>query len=397
MTNQPSTRICILGGGFGGLYTALRLSEFPLERSHNLEITLVDRNDRFLFSPLLYELVTREMQTWEIAPSFVELLEQTNVKFCQGCVTGLNPQQQRVFLADGTELPYDKLVVALGGKTPLSAVPGAAERAIPFRRLEDFHRLETRLRELEQSDRSKIRVAIVGGGYSGVELACKLSERLGDRGRIRIIERSSDILSKSTEFNRQTAKAALEDHQIWLDLETEIQSVEPDAIALEYKGQVDTIPVELVMWTVGTQATELLEQFPLKRTDKGLLAIAPTFEAIGTPNIFALGDLADCRDAAGQQIPATAQAALQQADYCAWNLWASLTNRPLLPFRYQPLGEMMTLGTDRGTVSGLGVKLDGILGHLTRRLVYLYRLPTPKHQLAVGFNWMAQPLIELLS
>jgi NADH:ubiquinone reductase (non-electrogenic) len=397
MNQQFSTRICILGGGFGGLYTALRLSEFPWEPSQNLEITLVDQSDRFLFSPLLYELVTQEMQTWEIAPPFVELLDCTNIKFCQGRVTGLDPEQQQVFLADGSQLPYDQLVLALGAKTPLNIVPGAAQHAIPFRSLEDCYRLQNRLRDLEQSDRSKIRVAIVGGGHSGIELACKLAIRLGERGRIRIIERSSDILSHSTAFNRQTAKAALEDCQIWLDLETEVQSVEAEAMTLEYKGQIDTIPVELVMWTVGTQAIELLDHLPLKRADKGLLAIAPTLQAIGTENIFALGDLADCRDAAGQQIPATAQAALQQADYCAWNLWASLTNRPLLPFRYQPLGEMMTLGTERATVSGLGLKLNGTLAHLTRRLTYLYRLPTLKHQLAVGFNWMAQPLIELLS
>ncbi|MDY7013482.1 MAG: FAD-dependent oxidoreductase, partial [Cyanobacteriota bacterium] len=181
------------------------------------------------------------------------------------------------------------------------------------------------------------------------------------------------------------------------DLETDVRSLEADAIALEYKGQIDSLPVDLVLWTAGTQASELIETLPLKQDKKGLLAIAPTLQAIECENIFALGDIADCRDATGEQIPATAQAALQQADYCAWNIWASLTNRPLLPFRYQPLGEMMTLGTDRATVSGLGLKLDGPLGYLTRRLVYLYRLPTLKHQLAVGFNWMAQPLIELLS
>jgi NADH dehydrogenase FAD-containing subunit len=77
------------------------------------------------------------------------------------------------------------------------------------------------------------------------------------------------------------------------------------------------------------------------------------------PEIFALGDLADCQDAEGQQVPNTAQAAFQQADYTAWNIWASLTGRPLLPFRYQHLGEMMTLGTDNATFTGLGIKLDG--------------------------------------
>ncbi|MFM6628836.1 MAG: NAD(P)/FAD-dependent oxidoreductase, partial [Microcystis panniformis] len=70
---------------------------------------------------------------------------------------------------------------------------------------------------------------------------------------------------------------------------------------------------------------------------------------------------------------------------------------PALPFRYQPLGEMLTLGVDEATISGLGLELAGPLAHLTRRLVYLYRLPTLNHQIAVGFNWIAQPLLSLIS
>jgi NADH dehydrogenase len=95
--------------------------------------------------------------------------------------------------------------------------------------------------------------------------------------------------------------------------------------------------------------------------------------------------------------PATAQAAFQQADYTAWNIWATLSDRPLLPFRYQQLGEMMTLGIDNATLTGLGVKLDGSLAAVARRLAYLYRMPTLDHQLKVGFNWLARPIIEILS
>ena len=81
---QQQPRICILGGGFGGLYTALRLSQLPFSKTEKPEIVLVDRRDRFLFVPLLYELLTGELQTWEIAPPFAELLQNTGVRFCQG-------------------------------------------------------------------------------------------------------------------------------------------------------------------------------------------------------------------------------------------------------------------------------------------------------------------------
>jgi len=396
MTEQ-TTRICILGGGFGGLYTALRLSQLPWEKAQRPEIILVDQNDRFVFSPLLYELLTGELQTWEIAPPYEELLANTGVRFTQAAVAGINVDEKRVHLQDGPEFSYERLVLALGGETPLDMAPGVAEYAIPFRTITDAYRLEERLRILEESNKDKIRIAIVGAGYSGVELACKLAERLGERGRLRLIELSDLILRTSPDFNRETAHKALDDRDVWIDLETAVESIDPDTISLLYKGQVDTIPVDLVLWTVGTRVAPVVRSLPLKQNQRGQLATTPTLQVVDHPDIFALGDLADCRDAEGQQVPSTAQAAFQQADYAAWNIWASLTGRPLLPFRYQFLGEMMTLGTDNATFTGVGVKLDGPLAYITRRLAYLYRMPTLDHKLKVGFNWIARPVLDLLS
>ncbi|MGL5921854.1 NAD(P)/FAD-dependent oxidoreductase [Chroococcidiopsis sp.] len=392
MSQQPA-RICILGGGFGGLYTALRLSQLPWE-SEKPEIVLIDRSDRFLFSPLLYELLAGELQTWEIAPPFIELLASTGIRFCQGEAAEIDIYEQRVRLQDGIEIPYDRLVLALGGETPLDMVPGASSYAFPFRTLADAYRMEERLRLLEASTADKIRVAIVGAGYSGVELACKLADRLGERGRFRLVELSDQILRTSPEFNREAATKALEKRGIWLDLETKVESIEPNAIALEYKNQVDIIPVDLVVWTVGTRVAPIVRSLPLKQNQRGQLTATSTLQVTDRPEIFALGDLAECRDAAGQQVPGTAQAAVQQADYAAWNIWASLTQRPLLPFRYQNLGEMMTLGIDNATLAGLGIKLEGPLAAIARRLAYLYRLPTLEHQIKVGINWITRPFLQ---
>jgi NADH dehydrogenase len=373
------------------------LSQLPWEKPQKPEIILVDRNDRFLFSPLLYELLTGELQTWEIAPPFEELLANTGVRFTQATVAGIDVDEQRVQLQDGPEFSYDRLVLALGGETPLDMAPGVAEYAIPFRTIADAYRLEERLRILEESNTDKIRVAIVGAGYSGVELACKLAERLGERGRLRLIELSDMILRTSPEFNRKAAQQALEERNVWIDLETAVESIEPDTISLLYKAQVDTIPVDLVLWTVGTNVASVVRSLPLKHNQRGQLTITPTLQVIDRPEIYALGDLADCRDAEGQQVPSTAQAAFQEADYTAWNIWASLTGRPLLPFRYQHLGEMITLGTENATFTGLGMSLDGSFAYLTRRLGYLYRMPTLDHKLKVGLSWIAQPVLDLLS
>ncbi len=396
MPQQPA-RICILGGGFGGLYTALRLSQLPWTKAEKPEIVLVDQRDRFVFAPLLYELVTGELQSWEVAPPYEELLEGTGIRFCQKEVASIDIESKQVALQDGEILTYDRLVLAMGGETPLDLVPGAADHALPFRTITDAYQLEEKLRQLEESPRDKIRIAIVGAGYSGVELACKLADRLGDRVRLRLVEQTDQILRSSPTHNREAADKALTARGVWLDLETTVDSIAEDTISLSYKGAVDTIPVDLVLWTVGTRVNEVVKNLPLKQNQRGQLVTTPTLQVIDSPEVFALGDLADCKDADGQQVPATAQAAFQQSDYAGWNLWASLTNRPLLPFRYQYLGEMMTLGENNATLTGMGIQLDGTIAHIARRLAYLNRMPTLRHQIRVGLNWVTKPIADALA
>lgn len=389
MTQQT---VCILGGGFGGLYTALRLSQLPWSGQERPQILLVDQNDHFLFSPLLYELVTGELQAWEIAPAYSEVLANTGVRFIHSTVDQIDLSQRQISLSAAESITYDRLVLALGGETPRTQVPGASDYALPFRTVADAYRLEERLRILEESQASKIRVAIVGGGPSGVELTCKLADRLGNRGRLRLIECNGQILKAAPAFNREAAHKALEKRQVWIDLETQVQSLEANQITLAYAGQVDTLPVDLVLWTVGTAIAPVIRNLPLPHNEQGQLITKTTLQVQDHADIFALGDLAACEDAQGQSTPCTAQGAIQQADSVGWNIWASMTDRPLLPFHYTHLGEMLTLGQDSAAMAGLGLQLDGPFAYLGRRLIYLYRMPTREHQLKVGFNWLLKPL-----
>ncbi len=395
MTSVP--RICILGGGFGGLYTALRLHQLAWEPGQKPEITLIDRQTNFVFTPLLYELITGEMQGWEIAPPFAELLKGTDIRFVQGSVDEIDKNQKTVTLVDGTEIDYDRLVLALGCETPVDKITGVMEHAIAFRSIEDAYKLDAKLRILEASTTEKIRVAIVGAGYTGVEVACKLADRLKERGRIRLIQSGDKILPNALEFNRNAALKALEQRGVWVDLETNVSEITDSSIGLIYKGQTDIIPAEIIMWTVGNQVSPAINHFELPLNPQGKISVTQTLQVTENPDIFALGDAAAILDAQGEFIPTTAQVAFQQSDFVAWNIWSSLTDRPLLPFKYTNLGEMMVLGDDNAVLSGMGIKLDGPLAYLTRRLVYLYRLPTLEHQLKVGLNWLTQPLVKMLS
>jgi demethylphylloquinone reductase len=390
------TTICILGGGFGGLYTALRLQQLDWGNVQR-KIILVDKSDRFVFTPLLYELLTGEMTAWEVAPTFQDLLQGTNIEFRQGTVESIDLTAQSVQVSGYGLINYDKLVLSLGGETPIGNTPGVAEHTIPFRNLNDVNRLEGRLRQLENSDAEKIRVAIVGAGFSGVELACKLADRLGDRGRIRLVELGTKILPAAVEFNQTAAQAALSARKVWIDLETSVKEVTATELAMEYREQVDRIPVDVVLWTVGNQANPVVANLVFERNLRGQIKTLPTLQTVDRPEVYALGDLAEVIDGDGNKIPATAQSALQQADFAAWNIWSQALHKPLLPFRYTNLGEMMALGSNSATLSGLGVQLDGTAAYLARRLVYLYRLPTLNHQIQVGLHWIGQPIAQLLA
>lgn len=392
-------RICILGGGFGGLYTALHLARLPWVVSP--EIILIDRRDRFLFTPFLYELVTAELQEWEVAPTFAELLVGTNIKFVQADVVGIDLDQHCLQMDTGnigqpTMLNYDRLVIAIGGETPMQMVSGAATYAIAFRNLQDFHRLNSKLSLLEASDRDKIRVCVAGGGSSGVELACKLADRLKERGRVRLVDRNDKILSRSTDANRAIAEKALSARGVWTDLNTRVVEITDTEITLDYAGGSDTLPVDLVMWTVGSAFSSLLRDLPIRHSAKGAIVTEPTLQVSGFPDVWAIGDAAECLDADGKVLPATAQVAFQQSQYCAWNIWASLNQKPLVNFSYIRLGEFISLGIDGATASIFGkFSIEGLPAHVLRRFAYLLRMPTLQHQWKIGTHWVTKPLIEL--
>ena len=389
------TRICILGGGFGGLYTALNLARLPWAVSP--EIILVDKSDRFLFTPFLYELVTGEMQEWEIAPTFAELLADTGIQFVHGLVTNidLEAQQVEVNIGQPSILAYDRLVLAIGSETPMQTVDGAAEYAIPFRNLNDFYRLNSKLELLEASDRDKIRICIAGGGSSGVELACKIADRLKERGRVRLVDRNAKILNNSTEANRKIAELALSQRGVWTDLNTRVSQINDSEVTLDYADGSDTLPVDIVLWTVGSNFSKVLQNLSVEHR-QGAIATESTLQVKGYSDVFAIGDLANFFDANSIPLPSTAQVAFQQAQYCAWNIWASLNQKALVPFSYIPLGEFISLGIDGATASIFGkFSIDGLPAHAMRRLAYLLRMPTFHHQWKIGIYWFTKPLIEM--
>jgi NADH dehydrogenase len=395
-TTSNPIRICILGGGFGGLYTALYLSRFAWVRAGKCKMILVEQNDRFLFTPLLYELITGELQPWEIAPSYHKLLSGTEIAFYQQTIQGVDLRNRQVALDDGAELAYDYLVLAVGTQNRWADLPGVQTHALAFRTLADVERLEARLRILEASDRQRLRLVAIGGGANGVELACKLADRLGKRGQVHLIERGEEILKNFPSGVRKAAYRALHSRNIKIARLTEVTAIETDSMTVVRDGETVMLPIDLVLWTAGTQARGWIDRLDCPKSDRGKLLIHPTLQLVDYPEVFALGDLADIGNG-NKPVPATAQAAYQQASRAAKNIVAALQGKRMKTFRYLHLGDMLTLGKGAAVVSSSLLNIEGKLAAAIRRLVYIQRLPTLRHRLQVFKHLLVKVALGILN
>ncbi|XP_062153197.1 alternative NAD(P)H-ubiquinone oxidoreductase C1, chloroplastic/mitochondrial-like isoform X2 [Alnus glutinosa] len=391
---------------------------------------------------------SREVDAWEIAPRFLDLLASTSVQFFQDRVKVLHPADHlgingpsrsncggTVHLESGLLIEYDWLVLALGAESKLDVVPGVSDSAFPFSTVEDAQKVDIKLRRLERRNFGKfspIRLAVVGCDYAGVELAATVAERLQDRGIVQAINVETTICPTAQPGNREAALKVLSSRKVQLllgyfvrciqrvgnveasemptgsgsvsgiaaedDHEKYILELQPAERGL----QIQFLEADLVLWTVGSKPL-LPELEPsgkpheLPLNSQGQAETDETLRVKGHPRIFALGNSAALRDSNGRLLPATAQVAFQQADFAGWNLWAAINDRPLLPFRFQNLGEMMTLGRSDAAISPSfieGLTLVGPIVHTARKIAYLIRLPTDQHRLKVGISWLTKSAID---
>ncbi len=384
--NSESIKVCIVGGGFGGLYTALYLSRFNWVKTGKCEITLIEPKDNFLFTPLLYEILTGELQRWEIAPNYQKLLIGTKINWCQDRVQGINLNNRLIELEkSSTLLNYDYLILAAGRKANKANIPGLETYALTFRSILDAEKLQERLRILEASEK-RIKIAVIGAGANGVELACKMSDRLLGKAEIFLIDRGTEILKDFNYGINKAAKKAIKARKIQLLLETEIQEIQFNKISLSCHNQIINQSIDLVLWTTGTETIDWVSNLNCQANSRGQLLTYPTLQLIDYPEVLALGDLAEVLSSKTKVVPATAQAAYQQAPTAAKNLQAVMLKKRLRSFSYLHLGDMLTLGKETAIISSFRINLTGRVAGILRRLIYLQRLPTMRHRLQVFKN-----------
>lgn len=396
MTNTKA-RVLIIGGGFGGLFTALELAEA-------CDVTLVSDEDHFLFRPMLYEYMSGEIEAWHIAPTYKELLDD-NINVIRGEVKDIDFDAREAVI-DGykSRVAYDVLVLAVGSTSNYWNIEGAAEHSMPFRKLADADALRKRMIDaldrippnLSPEDTQRILTfAVVGGGASGVELSTKMADLLRDaikrRGlqgkpRVMIIEMGKDLVPTMGDEIREYVKDALVKSEVEALTETRVMSVQRDGLMFERNGVSTSIKTAATVWTAGVRVNPLIEHLDLARDQRNLLLVRPTLQTQRHDNIFAIGDIALFEDVT-PSLAGTAQLAFQQASLLGENIKAFLSGGRLKTKHFEELGEAVSLGTERAAVLAGGRAFGGALARQARFTLYTSRLPTWHHRLKVGASW----------
>jgi NADH dehydrogenase len=395
--DQPgSGRVVIAGGGFAGLYTALALAGRPSPPP----ILLIEPGERFVFLPLLYELLSGELHPWEVAPRYDALLAGRGVAWLQDRVERIDLNSRTLLTRRGRTLPYGRLVLATGAGENRFGIPGADIHALGFRSLADVDRLRQLVERLKHEPRPLQRLVVVGGGPTGVELACKLADLLAGAAGVEVIEQGPTLLPDGRAFSRDQAQRALQRRDVRVRTGTRVLAVDTDGVKLGRPGSSDKAAMERlgaagVIWTAGLAfhpPTILPEP---ARDPLGRLLCDASLALPGDGGVFVAGDLARPAAPTGADepaavLPSNAQVAFQQAPLLADNLLRSLAGEPLAPFRWQDLGEMMSLGRGDACLTAGGLTLAGPLAFRLRRLAYLSRMPGLNQQLRAAAGWLAE-------
>ena len=390
-------KVIIIGGGFGGLFTALDLA-------NDAEVTLISDSDHFTFRPLLYEYLSGEVEAWHIAPQYKELFGN-EINFVRGTVETVDFENQNIKVSTRDEtFDYDALVLAVGGVTNFWNIAGAEENALSFRGIADADELRNQMtRALDeisptlapQDAREKLTFAVVGGGASGVELATKMSDLLTDafkrRGlkgapHVLLFEMSDRLVPGMGEDLRAYVEKTLLEAHIDVHLQTRVLEVKSHGIVFEHNGEQTEIETVATVWTAGVKVSPLIEKLDLPKDKSGLLLVNQTMQVKMRENVFALGDIAKLEEVA-PILAGTAQLANQESALAADNIRAFLSGRDLKTKPFEELGEALSLGTRNAAVLVGGNVVGGALARDARFALYTSRLPTWHHRLKVGASW----------
>jgi len=406
--SQVRTRVLVLGGGFGGLYTALEL-ERRLRDDSDVEVTLVNRENFFAFTPMLHEVAASDLDMAHIVNPVRKLLRR--VRFFLGEVSGIDLAAKTVVVSHGSdhhthELPYDHLILGLGSTTNFFGLPGLAERALTMKSLSDAATLRGRLIDhLEEAatecaaascQRGPLLTCVVaGGGFAGVETIAGVNDFIleslryypslgAEHVRMVLVHSGPRILPELGEKLGRYAERQLARRGIEIRLGVHVSGCSDAGVHLD---DGSTIPAKMLVWTAGTAPHPLLDTLPVER-ERGRIVVDERLRVPGVPGVWAIGDCALVPDRkTGGACPPTAQHALRQGRLLARNVLAVIAGKEPEPFRFATLGQLAAIGRRTGVANVFGVNFSGFFAWWLWRTIYLSKLPRAEKKLRVALDW----------
>ena len=387
-------RVLILGGGFGGMYAALEF-ERALARGANLDVTLVNRDNFFLFTPMLHEVAASDLDITNIVSPVRKLLRR--VTFFHGDIESIDLANKRVGLSHGHEehchsLQYDHLVLALGSTTNFFNLPGLADRALTMKSLDDAIVLRNRLiANLEEADfeccaplrAPLLNFVVAGGGFAGVETIAGMNDFLREAVRFYLHLREA-ILPELGEKLGAYAHRKLVERNVEIHSNCKVTAVTDREVRL---SDGTTVTTNTLVWTAGTCPNSLLDSLPCTK-ERGRVLVNEYLEVPDWPGVWAFGDCAVVPDRkTGKSHPPTAQHALREGKVAAQNILATIRGDRKKPFLFSTLGLLAPIGKRTGVANILGVNFSGFIAWWLWRTIYLMKLPRFEKKVRVAFDW----------
>ena len=380
LTKKP---LVIVGSGFAGINTALNLKKFDLD----IPIIIIDSQPSFLFKPLMYEVLSGEIKQWEVTPNLETIFSNSGITFLQNKLCEVDFSMNILKFQDNLHIEYQYLVLGTGSSHNSFSIKGVDENCYFFNDINDLDKLKIYLQQTTNNVK-KDNLFIVGAGPSGVELACKLSDLYSNRFNIKIIEKADEILTKNKIFNKEEAEKALEKRKIDLLLNTTVEEVTEKEISLKNQINKQTkLQHHAIIWTAGVKPN-----LPYLKNDVarslGRLVINDYLQLKEFKNVFALGDISIIEGK--ENLPITAQVAMQQGQHAAKNLNLLINKNDLVPFEFKDNGEMISLGLGEASISALGITLSGRFAFELRRLIYASKMPIFEKSFKSAASWLIE-------
>ncbi len=397
------TRVVVVGGGIGGLAAARRLDRL-LGGRRDVEITLVNRDNFFLLSPLLFEACSGVLELRHCAQPIRPCLRR--VRFIEATAREIDVARRIVRVAGPgdavLDLPFDHVVIALGATTNVSQIRGS-EHARTFKTVADAlllrnHVIEQLERAHAETDpdrrRAMLTVTVIGGGLVGVELLGELTAFVEDELRyypgirrdelrFHLFEAGNRLLPESKPFLGEYAERVLRRRGVALHVATPVEEIGPAFV----RSADHTVSSQTIVLAAGIVPNAVAAATNVARDRRGRVVTDPTLGSTSDPRVWAFGDCASTPAPDGKPYPALAQHAVRAARMAARNVAAAVDGRPAKPFVYEPLGMMAAFGHTRAACDVRGIKLTGFIAWWIRRTYYLFQMPRWDTRFRIALDW----------